>query len=207
MGRLLRGELPPGGKCDLKTLAAESGVTLTGFYPKKNRDGNPRPGPYQHLAEGFERRLAVLQQAGEIVDPRAGQIERLQAQVAELKDRVTKRDEALAELTAFKTLAVSQIAAQHDETQRLREQVAAPRQRPQAPGQPRGYGAVRVVQLSSICPQSGARSWTTGALGGANAGHDCRLCVQSRPPARSFSRLLGHGRAIGSRISYCGVLA
>ncbi|MER6618276.1 hypothetical protein [Streptomyces xantholiticus] len=125
MDRLLRGELPPGGKCDLKTLAVESGVTRTGFYPKKNRDGSPRPGPYQHLAEEFERRLVALQQAGKIVDPRAAQIERLQAQVAELKDRVIKRDEALAELTAFKTLAGSRIAAQQAEIELLREQAAA----------------------------------------------------------------------------------
>lgn len=125
MDRLLRGELPPGGKCDLKALALESGVTRTGFYPKKNRDGTTRPGPYQHLAEEFERRLAVLQEAGEIVDPRAAQIERLKAQVAELKDRVAKRDETVAELTAFKTLAVSRLAAQHTEIERLREQAAA----------------------------------------------------------------------------------
>ncbi|WP_328690081.1 hypothetical protein OHA74_13080 [Streptomyces phaeochromogenes] len=125
MDRLLRGELRPGGKCDLKTLALESGVTRTGFYPKKNRDGTTRPGPYQHLAEEFERHLVALQQAGEIVDPRTAQIERLKAQVAELKDRVAKRDEALAELTAFKTLAHSRIAAQHAEIERLREQTAS----------------------------------------------------------------------------------
>jgi hypothetical protein len=125
MDRLLRGELPPGGKCDLKTLALESGVTRTGFYPKKNRGGTTRPGPYQHLAEEFERRLVALQEAGEIVDPRAAQIERLKAQVAELKERVTKRDETLGELSAFKTLAISQITAQHAEITRLREQAAA----------------------------------------------------------------------------------
>ncbi|WP_326751241.1 hypothetical protein OH738_36180 [Streptomyces hirsutus] len=125
MDRLLRGELPPGGKCDLKTLALESGVTRTGFYPKKNRDGSPRPGPYQHLAEEFERRLGALQQAGEIVDPRAAQIERLKVQVAELTDRVAKRDGVVAELTDFKTAAISQLAAQYDEITRLREKAAA----------------------------------------------------------------------------------
>ncbi|MGR8008527.1 hypothetical protein [Streptomyces hypolithicus] len=125
MDRLLKGELPPGGSTDLKTLATEAGVTRTAFYPKKNRDGTTRPGPYQHLAEEFERRLAALQEAGEVIDPRAAQIERLKAQVAELKERVTKRDEALAELTAFKTLAISRIAAQHDEIERVREQAAA----------------------------------------------------------------------------------
>ncbi|WP_225812181.1 hypothetical protein [Streptomyces spinosus] len=43
MDRLLRGELPPGGRCNLKTLAAEAGVTRTGFYPKKGpRRHRPR---------------------------------------------------------------------------------------------------------------------------------------------------------------------
>ncbi|MFB7634656.1 hypothetical protein ACFC0M_27415 [Streptomyces sp. NPDC056149] len=123
--RLLSGDLPPGGKCDLKTLATAAGVSRTAFYPKKNRDGTTRPGPYQHLAEEFERRLKALQEAGQIVDPRAAQIERLKAQVAELKERLAKRDEALAELAAFKTLAISRLTAQHQEIEHLREQAAA----------------------------------------------------------------------------------
>ncbi|MGW0584703.1 hypothetical protein ACWD25_54495 [Streptomyces sp. NPDC002920] len=45
MDRLLRGELPPGGRCDLKSFAAEAGVTRTGFYPRKDRDGSVREGP------------------------------------------------------------------------------------------------------------------------------------------------------------------
>ncbi|MFD7123918.1 hypothetical protein ACFV9X_11965 [Streptomyces anulatus] len=46
MYRILKGDLPPGGRADLKTLAALAGVTRTGFYPKKNRDGTARPGAY-----------------------------------------------------------------------------------------------------------------------------------------------------------------
>ncbi|MDT0347496.1 MULTISPECIES: hypothetical protein [Streptomyces] len=125
MDRLLKGDFPPGGSCDLKTLAAEAGVTRTAFYPKKNRDGTTRPGPYQHLAEEFERRLRALQEAGEVVDPRIAQIERLKAQVAEFKERLAQRDETIAELTTFKELAVSRLAAQHDEIVRLREQAVA----------------------------------------------------------------------------------
>lgn len=45
MERLLGGDLPPGGKCDLKTIASLAGITRTGFYPKKNRDGTIRPAP------------------------------------------------------------------------------------------------------------------------------------------------------------------
>ncbi|MER5368591.1 hypothetical protein [Streptomyces sp. NPDC002722] len=123
MERILAGNLPPGGKADLKTLAAMAGVTRTGFYPKKNRDGTPRPGPYQRLADEFERRLQELRAAGEIVDPRAAQIERLKAQNAELNKRVGTRDKQVTELTEFRTLAISRLSAQHDEILRLRELV------------------------------------------------------------------------------------
>ena len=125
MDRLLRGDLPPGGKCDLKTLAAEAGVTRTGFYPKTNRDGSTRPGPYQHLAEEFERRLKALQAAGEVVDPREAQIERLKTEVGELKERVARRDTELAELKEFQVKAVSRLAAQHAEILQLRERAAS----------------------------------------------------------------------------------
>jgi uncharacterized protein (DUF3084 family) len=130
MERLLRGDLPPGGKCDLKTLAALAGVARTGFYAKKNRDGSVRPGAYQHLAEEFERRRAELQDAGEIVDPRVAQIEHLKVEVVVLRDRVAARDQKLAELTEFKTLAISRLAAQYDEIERLRRQIASTGPRP-----------------------------------------------------------------------------
>ncbi|MBT2529788.1 hypothetical protein J7E91_31525 [Streptomyces sp. ISL-99] len=126
MERLLAGDVPAGGKCDVKTLATQAGVARTGFYPKRNRDGSPRPGPYQHLAEEFERRLAALREAGAAPDPRAAQVERLKSQVAGLKDRLAERQEQLAELGEFKQRALSQIAAQQMEIQRLREALAAP---------------------------------------------------------------------------------
>ncbi|MFD7861340.1 hypothetical protein [Streptomyces sp. NPDC059783] len=125
MERLLSGDLPPGGKCDLKTLASLAGITRTGFYPKKNRNGTTRPGTYQHLAEEFERRRAELQEADEIVDPRDAQIERLKAEVALLAKRVKDRDQKVTELTEFKTLAVSRLAAQHAEIEELRAALAA----------------------------------------------------------------------------------
>ncbi|WP_073224361.1 hypothetical protein [Streptomyces sp. NBRC 110465] len=124
MDRMLRGGLPPGGKCDLKAFAAEAGVTRTGFYPKKNRDGTERPGPYQHLGEQCERRLRALQDAGEVPDLRTAQIERLKAEGARLKDRVAARDAALRELEDFRVHAVSRLAAQHEQITCLRGQVA-----------------------------------------------------------------------------------
>ncbi|MGC5004882.1 hypothetical protein [Streptomyces sp. NBC_00353] len=110
----------------LKTLAAETGVTRTGFYPKRDRDGSVREGPYQHLGDEFVRRLAALREAGEAPDPRDAQIERLKAQNAELKDRVTDRDSTIEELTEFKKLVLSRLAAQHDEITHLRSPQPSP---------------------------------------------------------------------------------
>lgn len=111
---ILRGDLPPGAKADLKTLAELSGVTRTGFYAKRNRDGTSRPGAYQHLAEELARRLQEFQDAGEIVDPHAAQIVRLKEENALLKDRIARRDGEVAKLTAFRALTISRLAAQHE---------------------------------------------------------------------------------------------
>jgi len=115
MDRLLRGDIPHGGRCDLKTLAIQAGVTRTGFYPKGDR-----PGPYQHLAEEFEQRLRALQDAGESPDPRDAQITRLETQNTRLKERLNDRDTTVQELTVFKALAISRLAAQHQEIEQLR---------------------------------------------------------------------------------------
>ncbi|MEU2346373.1 hypothetical protein ABZ745_31895 [Streptomyces sp. NPDC013082] len=125
MDRLLRGDLPPGGKCDLRTLASEAGVPRTAFYPKKNRDGTARPGPYQNLAREFERRLAALRDVGAVPDPRVAQIERLKEVNATLKTRLEQRDAELETLKDFKQRALSRIAAQHLEIERLREALPA----------------------------------------------------------------------------------
>ncbi|MCC2275476.1 hypothetical protein LKL35_08575 [Streptomyces sp. ET3-23] len=125
MDRLLRGDLPPGGKCDLRTLASEAGVPRTAFYAKKHRDGTVRPGPYQHLAQEFERRLAALRDAGTVPDPRTAQIERLKEANAALKTRLDQRDAELESLRDFRQRALSRIAAQHLEIERLREALSA----------------------------------------------------------------------------------
>ncbi|MER5532631.1 hypothetical protein [Streptomyces mirabilis] len=53
-------------------------------------------------------------------EPREARIERLTAQNPDLKDRVTDRDATIGELIEFKELALSRLAAQHDEIMRLR---------------------------------------------------------------------------------------
>jgi hypothetical protein len=117
--RLLRGEIPPGGRCDIKTLAAAAGVTRTGFYPK---DG--KPGPYQHLADEFHHRLAALRGTGSSPDPRDAQIRRLKDSNDTLTRRLAEKDTQLAELTSFQRQALSQLTAQHDEIQQLRDHIA-----------------------------------------------------------------------------------
>jgi hypothetical protein len=111
MDRLLRGEIPPGGRCDVRTLAIETGVDRTAFYGNR---------PYAHLRAEFERRLRTLQQAGEQPDPRDAQITRLKNEITALKYRLTKATSTITELSEFQTQALARLAAQHDEISRLR---------------------------------------------------------------------------------------
>jgi hypothetical protein len=93
MDRLLRGEMPPGGKCDIKTLANEAGVDRTAFYGTR---------PYAHLRVEFERRVQALQDAGEIPDPREAQITRLKAETTKLRERLAQSEQMVEELTDFR---------------------------------------------------------------------------------------------------------
>lgn len=111
MDRLLRGDIPVGGSCDVKTLAREAGVDRAAFYGAR---------PYAHLREEFETRLRDLRDADEIPDLRIAQIARLKNDIDALKHRLTSRDQTIAALNDFKTEALSQLAAQHDEITRLR---------------------------------------------------------------------------------------
>ncbi|MFB7501451.1 hypothetical protein ACFC09_43470 [Streptomyces sp. NPDC056161] len=116
MDRLLRGEIPPGGKCDIKTLAREADVDRTAFYGTR---------PYAHLRAEFERRLQALQQAGDIPDPRQAQITRLKAENAKLRERLAASEQAIDELTDFRTQALARLAAQHEEIVHLRQTATA----------------------------------------------------------------------------------
>ena len=112
MDRLLNGQIPPDGKCDIKTLAREAGVDRTAFYSTR---------PYAHLRQEFEQRLQALHTTGELPDPRDAQIARLKNEIAALKQRITRRDTAIAELADVKAETLSRLAAQHDEITRLRD--------------------------------------------------------------------------------------
>ena len=93
MDRLLRGEIPPGGNCDIKTLAREAHVDRTAFYGHR---------PYAHLRAEFEHRLQHLQQAGQTPSPRTAQIDRMKTDIGKLKDRLSQADQRIGELTDFR---------------------------------------------------------------------------------------------------------
>ncbi|GAA4815500.1 hypothetical protein [Streptomyces ziwulingensis] len=60
MERILSGCLGEDPRSGLKTLADEAGVPRSGFYPRLKPDGTSVPGPYQHLATEFARRLSAV---------------------------------------------------------------------------------------------------------------------------------------------------
>jgi hypothetical protein len=111
--RLLSGDIPPGGKCDIKTLAREAAIDRAAFYGSR---------PYAHLREEFETRLQARQQAGDIPDRRDAQIARLNDEITGLRQRLTDRDTMITTLRGFKDQALARLAAQHDEITRLRTQ-------------------------------------------------------------------------------------
>jgi hypothetical protein len=111
MDRLLRGEVPDGGNCDIKTLAHEAGIDRTAFYGNR---------PYAKLRVEFEQRLQQLQRDGHTPDPKTAQIERLKADLDTLRTRLAQANTTIDQLTEFRTQALSRLAAQHEEILRLR---------------------------------------------------------------------------------------
>lgn len=115
MDRLLRGEIPSGGNCDIKTLAHEADVDRTAFYGSR---------PYAHLRtgvpRGFENRLQRLQEAGQTPDPKIGRIDKLKTENGKLRQRLALTEQAIDEFTGFRSRALARIAAQHEEITRLR---------------------------------------------------------------------------------------
>jgi hypothetical protein len=113
MTRLLNGDIPPGGKCDIKTLARAAGVDRTAFYGDR---------PYAHLRTEFEQRLRELRHAGERPDPRDAQVARLKDEITRLKERLAQSDATISGLAGFRDQALARLAAQHDEITRLRRE-------------------------------------------------------------------------------------
>jgi hypothetical protein len=111
MDRLIAGHVPAGASCDVTTLARLAGIDRAAFYGTR---------PYAPLRREFEQRLRALLDAGQAPDPRQAQLTALKETITTLTSRIARLDRTIAELTEFKTSALSRLAAQHDEIIRLR---------------------------------------------------------------------------------------
>ncbi|MFF1273268.1 hypothetical protein ACFVZC_07640 [Streptomyces marokkonensis] len=114
MRQLLAGPVPDGLKCDVKSLCTLAGVPRATLYRT-----------YPHLKAEFDRQRTAAQEAGQQPDPRLEQIERLKAEVATLRERLSRKNTELDALKQFQTTALSRLAAQDDEITVLRRELQA----------------------------------------------------------------------------------
>ncbi|MFJ9613460.1 hypothetical protein [Streptomyces noursei] len=114
MRQLLAGPVPDGLKCDVKSLCTLAGVPRATLYRT-----------YPHLKVEFDRQRQAAQEAGRHPDPRLAQIERLKAEVATLRERLSRKNTELEALKEFQATALSRLAAQHDEIITFRRQLNA----------------------------------------------------------------------------------
>ncbi|MEU5547163.1 hypothetical protein AB0G85_33105 [Streptomyces sioyaensis] len=114
--RLLAGQIPPGGACDVKTLAREAGISRASLYRT-----------WGHLKDEFEQRRAAAWAAGQQPDPREARIARLrdlnQRLTGKLAHTHTHTHTELTQLKERHRLLLSVLAAKDDELQRLRRQL------------------------------------------------------------------------------------
>ncbi|WDT53920.1 hypothetical protein [Streptomyces sp. G7(2002)] len=109
MDQLMAGDIPEGLRCDIKSLSILAAVPRATLYRT-----------YPHIKQEFESRLGRAREVTGEPDPRLAQIERLKAEVASLKGRLSQMKQEAIEAAEFKTLALSRLVEQHDEIQRLR---------------------------------------------------------------------------------------
>ncbi|MFD8220499.1 hypothetical protein ACFV2U_44230 [Streptomyces sp. NPDC059697] len=114
MRQLLTGPIPDGLKCDVKSLCTLAGVPRATLYRT-----------YPHLKAEFDRQRTAAQEAGQQPDSRLAQIERLKAEVATLRERLSRKNTEIDALKEFQTTALSRLAAQHDDITTLRRQLDA----------------------------------------------------------------------------------
>ncbi|MEL5957958.1 hypothetical protein AADR41_24895 [Streptomyces sp. CLV115] len=109
MDQLMAGDVPEGLWCNIKSLSILAAVPRATLYRT-----------YPHIKEEFENRLGRAREVTGEPDPRVAQIDRLKAEVADLKERLSRAKQEASAAAEFKTLALSRLSEQHDEIQRLR---------------------------------------------------------------------------------------
>lgn len=156
MRQLLDGPVPDGLKCDVKSLCQLSGVPRATFYRT-----------YPHLKAEFEEQRGIGRAAGQQPDPRLAQIDRLKAEVTELRARLVTRQAEIDDLKTFRAQALSRLVAQHDELTTLRQHAGpivaqnqtAPTPKDSStaatPAAPPAPGASRHSRRTAPCPTCG----------------------------------------------------
>ncbi|WP_329387692.1 hypothetical protein OG625_31280 [Streptomyces sp. NBC_01351] len=109
MDQLMAGDVPEGLRCDIQSLSILAAVPRATLYRT-----------YPHIKQEFESRLGRAREVTGEPDPRLAQIDRLKAEVAALKGRLSRMKQEASEASEFKMLALSRLVEQHDEIQRLR---------------------------------------------------------------------------------------
>ncbi|MFI8280716.1 hypothetical protein ACIGBH_38675 [Streptomyces sp. NPDC085929] len=77
--RLLGGQIPVGGACDIKTLAREADISRAALYRT-----------WGHLKDEFEQRRSAAQAVGQQPDPREARIARLREQNQRLTHKLAR---------------------------------------------------------------------------------------------------------------------
>jgi hypothetical protein len=109
--QLLAGDIPDGLKCDVKSLCVLADVPRATLYRT-----------YPHLKADFDSQRCAARDNGQQPDARLANIDRLKAEIINLRARLADRDHEITELKRFRDTATSRLAAQHDEITTLRTQ-------------------------------------------------------------------------------------
>lgn len=113
MDRLLNGHIPESGGLDVKTLAAEAGISRAALYRT-----------FGHLKDEFQRRReTVLLEAGH-PDPREQRINRLRERNTRLTRKLAQSHADFRTLSATHQRALSALSAADDTIQRLERALA-----------------------------------------------------------------------------------
>ncbi|MFD9192861.1 hypothetical protein ACFWCA_32185 [Streptomyces phaeochromogenes] len=111
--RMLAGQIPAGGACDVKTLAREAGISRAALYRT-----------WGHLKDEFEKRRGAAWAAGQQPDPREARIARLREQNQRLTNKLARTHTEFSQLKERHQLALSALTAKDDEVQRLRRELS-----------------------------------------------------------------------------------
>ncbi|MFK0259093.1 hypothetical protein [Streptomyces sp. NPDC090445] len=111
--RLLAGQIPPGGACDVQTLAREADISRASLYRT-----------WSHLKDEFEKRRAALWAAGQQPAPCEARIARLRDLNQRLTGKLARTHTALTQVKERHRLLLFVQAAKDDELQRLRRELS-----------------------------------------------------------------------------------